>query len=455
MNSLPGHRLRGVWILVVALLPTAIGCELITSSKEEGETLPRRVYSMGRLEPASGVINIRATPGDRLVELRVLSAGDIVPSDGILGLLSSYEMGKAQLSALLEKKKLAAQKHYQQKQLAKAQVAQAIASQAQTKARQTELALQAGKLDALSVARDLAESEFVRLKKLRSSDLDLVTQHQLDKQKNRMELASQDYTIASESHKSATVAAELAVLAANANLSVAEITRKQATTNFEEFVIQQEIKVAREALKRSILLAPYQPPNALQKLLLLEDSETDPSETEDSKLDDTPQYTVLSVALHQGEVVTPAAVMQLGDLREMVCIAEVYEADVQELYEGQAVTIRSPAFSGKFADGKIDPKTKRHSGGIQGHVKSIGKMVAPPGLSNRNPLAPTDRSVVEVLITIDDNSGDGETAIQHAAEKVSLKVTVEFEVASDAKEKNKPSQSAEAAEQEKPETDNP
>ena len=431
MNSLPGRRLRGIWILIIVLLPATLGCELFSASEAERsvETLPRRIYSMGRLEPASGIIDIRATPGDRLVDLRIHSAGELVPEDGILGLLSSYDMGKAQLNALIEKKKLAGQKHAQQKQLAKAQVAQAIASQAQAKAKQTELSLQVGKLEALRVARDLAESEFLRLKKLRSSDLEIVTQHQLDKQKNQMELASQDYTIANESHKSASTAAKLAVLAADANLAVAKITQKQAETNFEAVVIDQEIKVAREALKRSILLAPHQKPGALKNLLLLE-NEIDPNEQAAPQPNPLPQYTVLSLALHQGEVVTPAPIMQLADLSKMVCIAEVYEADVKELHKGQAVTIRSPSFSGGFADGKLDPKTKRRTGGIKGHVKQIGKLVAPPGLSNRNPLSPADRSVVEVLIEIDDYSIDGETAVQHASKKVSLKVTVEFEAES-------------------------
>ena len=112
----------------------------------------------------------------------------------------------------------------------------------------------------------------------------------------------------------------------------------------------------------------------------------------------------------------------MGDLRNMVCIAEVYEADVKEIEKGQGVTIRSPSFSGEFADGEVDEKTKVRSGGMRGTVERIGGMIAPPGMANRNPLAPADRSVVEVRITIDD-----EKAVEQARSLVGLQVTIEFD----------------------------
>jgi HlyD family secretion protein len=114
-------------------------------------------------------------------------------------------------------------------------------------------------------------------------------------------------------------------------------------------------------------------------------------------------------------------IMQLGDLSEMVCIAEVYEADIQELVVNQKVTLRSPAFSGAFANGPVDSKTPQRTGGIEGRVTRIGNLIASPGLANRNPLAPADRSVVEVRIAITDQA-----AIAHAAKRVGLQVTVEF-----------------------------
>jgi len=422
-------RLPAVLALAAAMLAALPGCEWFSPSDEivSSEGQPRTIYALGQLEPATGVIDIRATPGDRLKKFINVVEDEIAPEDGVLGLLSSYDMGKAQLVALLKKRELVLQKHAQQIQLAEAQLAQAIASQAQTQAKLTELALQQGKLEALRVARDLAEGEYLRLEKLRSNDPELVTRHQLDKQKNRMDLASEDYKIVRDTHASATIATKLAVSAAKANVSVAEITKQQAAKNFEKLVVDQEIEVAREVLKRSILVAPHESPAAMRDLLLA-DANDDLGTTEEA--DEKPTFTVLKVHLRLGEIVTQGPILQLGDLRKMVCIAEVHESDVKELSIGQTVTIRSPAFSGPFADGPLDSPSKKgstkkeRSGGIRGHVVRIGRMIVSPGLSNRNPLAPADRSVVEVRIEID---REPETAVAHASKHVGLQVTVEFD----------------------------
>jgi len=239
----------------------------------------------------------------------------------------------------------------------------------------------------------------------------------------------------------------LAVAAAEANVSVAEITKQQAARNFEKLIVDQEIEVAREILKRSILVAPHESAAAIRKLLLVDENDVPLANQEDSEDKGKPRYTVLKVHLRLGEVVTRGPILQLGDLRNMACIAEVHESDVKELWVGQTVTIRSPAFSGRFADGILDPKTNLRPGGIKGHVVRIGRMVVSPGLSNRNPLAPADRSVVEVRIAIDndqpttDDSSSATTetkhplaesdkpgaATLHASKHVGLQVTVEFE----------------------------
>lgn len=430
--------------LAIAICVALPGCEHLSPSQSpasEGDE-PRTVYALGRIEPATGIIDIRATPGDRLQELSGIVENELTPDDGILGTLSSYDMGKAQLNSLVKKRDLAVQKNLQQVPLAEAQLAQANASKAQAEAKQKELQLRQGKLEALKVASDLAAAEYRELEQLQASDPDLVTPHQLDKHKNQMDLASQDYLIARDGLISASAAADLAVVAAEANIKVATKSVEQANKNYEKLVIEQEIEIAQEVLKRSILLAPNASPIALKELLNKDveglQVENAPEVSEEAPKSH-PEYTVLKVFLRPGEVVTQMPIMQLGDLRKMVCIAEVYEADVKELEEGQTVTIRSPAFWGAYADGEISSKTHKRSGGIRGHVVRIGRLIAPPGLSNRNPLAPADRSVVEVRIEIDEpkvnpasteqgtNSDHTESPTEHAAKHVGLQVTVEFD----------------------------
>ncbi len=64
---------------------------------------------------------------------------------------------------------------------------------------------------------------------------------------------------------------------------------------------------------------------------------------------------------------------------------------------------------------------------------SKGSMISSPGLASRNPLAPADRSVVEVRIEID---GSVAGAVQHAAERIGGQVTVEFDAKPEADSQN-------------------
>jgi len=340
-----------------------------------------------------------------------------VPANGILGLLASYDVGKAQLAALLKKKELAAKNQLHQMEVAKAQKKQAEASLAQAQAKLTELELQSDKLTALEIASRLAVEEFMRLEALRLEDPELVTEHQLMKRENEMETALADFKILNDSYASAKDAADKTVIAAEANIRVADLTLQQLAQGLEEQAVMQEIEVAQETLKRSVLMAPNVSADTLQNVLEIEAVADHPP----GSVDDRNSLTVLKVFLRPGEFITQMPIMQLGDLSQMVCVAEVYEADVKDLQIGQAAVIRSPAFSGDFADG-INPETKERTGGMKGRIERIGGMIGSPGLANRNPLAPADRSVVEVLVAIEDPA-----AIAEAARRVGLQVTVEFD----------------------------
>ncbi len=407
---MPSSLSNRFWKLpaLVVLLCTIAGCEQRPAATSGGATSSeRQVYALGRLQPAQGVISISALPGERLKELDPdVVENELTPANGILGLLASYDLGKVQLRTLEKKAKLADLKRDHEIQIAKAQQAQAEAGLAQATAKQRELELQSGKLGALEVASQLAAAEHAQLADLNRTDPELVTRHQLAKQANQLEMANQDFLIASQTYGSSKEAANKSVLAAEANIAVTAMTLQQLAQGYDRQSIEQEIVVAQETLKRSILLAPNVPASALDNVTGIEckqDRQPDKPET-------FGPYTVLKVFVRAGEFITQTPIVQLGDLSQMVCVAEVYEADVKELAVGQKVTLRSPAFSGPFA-----------SGGIQGRVQRIGSLIASPGLANRNPLAPADRSVVEVRIEITDQG-----AIEHAAKRVGLQVTVEF-----------------------------
>ena len=421
------QRLASAAGAIALLFMVTIGCDWLSPQKtrDTPKDQIRRVYALGRLEPAGGIISISAIPGERLKELDPdVIENERAPSNGVLGLLASFDLGKTQLKALEKKKQLAGKKRLHQVEVARAQKSQAEATLAQAEAKKKEVELQNGKLDALREASNLAAKEYTELEKLSLTDSELVSQHQLDKQHNQMELANQDFTIADQSYATAVEAAVKAVIAAKANITVANMSLVQLEEEFDKQAIEHEIAVAKETLKRSILFSPHVSSEDTIDVTTI-DCVKDHADDDENR----GPHTVLKVSLQPGEFITQTPIMQLGDLKKMVCIAEVYEADVKEIEDDQIAIIRSPAFDGDFADGPIDPVTRKRSGGIRGIVSRIGSLIAPPGLSNRNPLASADRSVVEVRIEISDPQ-----AIEQAAERVGLQVTVEFgEKASDKK----------------------
>jgi HlyD family secretion protein len=137
---------------------------------------------------------------------------------------------------------------------------------------------------------------------------------------------------------------------------------------------------------------------------------------------------VLKILMEPGEFVTQIPVLQIADVSSMVCIAEVYEADAKLLARGQKARIYSTALSGTtnkdggYAEGDTDGDGIPN-GGIEGEVVRVGSLVSSGGLIQRNPLAPSDRSIVEVLIAIDPKDL---AATEEAASHIGLQVTVYF-----------------------------
>ncbi len=86
----------------------------------------------------------------------------------------------------------------------------------------------------------------------------------------------------------------------------------------------------------------------------------------------------------------------------MMCVAEVYEADVAEIQTGDTATLRSAGL-------------KRE---LSGKVARIDRLVGVPQMRSPDPLARTDFRAVRVWIEIDSN----DAAI--AAERVRLQADV-------------------------------
>jgi len=429
MCSLFLARSRSLPLLFVALCFVETGCDSDSSQGIPEQERGRKVYALGRLEPREGVVSISGTPGDRLSQFDPdVEENKKAPANGVLGLLASYETRRAQLTALEAKKKLAEEKQEVEEELAEAQLKQAEASLAQAKAQLKQAVLQKPKLDNVKEAARIADSDLQRLKMLKLTDDELVTDHQIRRQANLTDRAIKDHFVAEKSNALAHVVAQSAVEAAEAQRRVAELNKKKLGTKempgvFNQAqIIEEEIKIAELALVHSVLWAPRADSSILKRSP--QGNGGDRFSKNPCQAGDPPgEYTVLKISLREGEFVSNMPIMHLGKLDAMVCVAEVHEADAKEVRKHQGVTIRSPAFAGVFANG-VDPETGERTGGIRGKVLSKGSMISSPGLSSRNPLAPADRSVVEVRIEID---GSIAGAVQHAADRIGGQVTVEFD----------------------------
>lgn len=374
----------------------AIGCDR-TSSDDAPEALAntakRQVVALGRLEPAGGVISISALPGERIQSFAPgVVEGATVGAGAELARVDSYGLRSTQLEAAETKFQMAVKQRGRDQGVVEAQLEQALASRAQAEAKHQETIAQQRQLENLSEAAAIAQGDLQQLERLQASDPELVTDQQLRRRRNAADRAANEYEAAAAAYPHALEAAKQAVAAADANVRVAqqnvELTEKLDPSTVAEI----ERRAAASMLDQSVLRAPN-----------VEGGSS--------------SFQVLRILMQPGEFVAQIPILELGDVGKMVAIAEVYEADAKELSVGQAAVIRSPAFAGKFADGAGD------DGGIRATVTRIGTMVASPGLTNRNPLAPSDRSVVEVRVEID--PADAE-ATQEAARRVGLQVTVEF-----------------------------
>lgn len=348
---------------------------------DEDAPRQREVVALGRLEPARGVISVSAAPGEWVQELHV-SEGDEVAEEGVsLGVLASHELRRVELEGLRAQLAAAHEEHKATLHVAEARVAQAKAAVQQAEGRTGQVALQEQEIELLEQEAQLAKSDYDQLAELAEEDADLVSEKQLQRQRMAWQAAQSEYEQATRSVDVSRRTAELAIDAARADLQAAQanLEQTQAAKSLEALAKQVEAAAAQERWAR--LPAPT-------------------------------CGTVLKVFLRPGEFITQTPILHLADLSQMVCVAEVFEADAKLIELGDTALITSSAFASPF-----DEK------GIPGTVARIGQLVQAPGIESRDPLARADRNVVEVVVEIDPE--DQATTAQ-AAELVGLQVSVKF-----------------------------
>jgi len=349
-----------------------------SASSRGSDASERGPVALGRVEPAGKVIDISAPPGDRVETLHVDENAEVRKNDPLVT-LDSRALRELELQAVRSQIKEAEAQRASETRLADARINAAKAALAQAEAYATEVQVQATKIEVLKRNLELAVNAQRRLKTLQAG---VVSVQEREQQDLAVQKAAAEVKAAEALLEKARRTGPLSVEAAKADLDAATAAKEQVQSANALDSLKKREELAAAQSDRSVLRAPC-------------------------------DGTVLKVFVRPGEAVAPTPILQIGDRRRMVVVAEVYETEVKRVRVGRKATIRSRAFPSPY-----DEK------GLSGTVSRISKTIAPPEMQSLDPLAEKDRRVVEVRVDLD---AQGSKA---AAELIHLQVEVEFAPAS-------------------------
>ncbi len=342
-----------------------------TTSQSPKLDCTHSINALGYLMPREGILSVSATPGDRLAVMKV-KEGDSVSQGQLLAELSSKDLRflewKARESQRMEAEEaLAAQKATAEKRIA-------AAKQAQEKPA----------LQKIEESAQLAQIEFLE------TNLKLIS-------RNTQRLNDVPERLVSPQKREQQ---ELLVDKTKAELRAAKSTldRMKASRAFAEKAAKNELEVAQAGLVQVAAADQSRSLKLAEQLAKLQYDHT--------LIKAPAEGTILKTFVQPGESLATQPILQMADLKQMVCQAEVFETDIQCIRVGQNVRVTSPAFPS-------------HEG-IEGTVRRISRLVAAPKLQSLDPYAAADRHVVEVEIEFDAE------ASRIAGKFVNLQVQVQF-----------------------------
>lgn len=336
------------------------------------------VTALGRLEPAGEMVNLTAptsTQAGRIEELLV-EEGDRVEAGEIIATLDNRDRLQAALQQAEERVRVA------RAQLAQVQ---AGAKTGELEAQRAEIArLQADRAGNLAaqrseIARLEAEVENARVEYGRYESL----YRQGGVSASERDAKYLTYTTAREQLQRARE----------------ELARIETTT-------QQQIQQARATLDRIAEVRPVDIEAAKAEvqsaIAAVAEAETN---LEQAMVRSFRAGQIVEIHVRPGEKIGDEGVATLGEIQQMMAIAEVYQNDIQKIAVGQPATITSPAINDT----------------LEGTIERIGLQVQQQQVINEDPAANIDAKVVEVGVRLDEASS------QKVAKLTNLQVIVTVE----------------------------
>ncbi len=333
---------------------------------------PLEVRALGRLEPAGGILQIAALPGDCLASVEV-GEGDVVEAGAVLAKLKSGPLRKLQLRAAEAQYGEAKTRLEAEKSVAAFRVKAAELVEREAKAARTEADAEVQQDQLALLGKRLEQAESDRRRAQGVSE-EVVSRQQREKLDLAVDKAQADLDAAMRLNEKTESAQLLAVEAAGLELTAAR--------DAQEYVAAA-IPVASLEKARDLALLQYQR----------------------TEIKAPCAGTILKIWMRPGEMTGATPILQMADLRRMVVVAEVYKADVKHIGKLPWAWIESPAIQGD---------------GLWGKVSRVGTMVATPAMRPVDPFRSSDRHAVEVRIELVPE------AVEEAARFSNLQVNVTF-----------------------------
>ncbi|MEL6605791.1 MAG: HlyD family efflux transporter periplasmic adaptor subunit [Cyanobacteria bacterium J06614_10] len=356
------------WLVGFGLLATAFGGVTLYRimpalneqpvSPEAVSVLPPTVVALGRLEPASAVINLSVPltlEGDRIAKLLV-TEGETVSAGQIIAVLDS----KDRLAQLVAE--------------SQAQLQAAERSLALVRAGEKEGAIAAQRATIAQLEADLSgalSAQSATLVRLQAEQRNAQTEYrrfaQLYQQGAVSASTRDEKQVALETLQAQVAEAEAERVRSRQTLQ-SEITAAQATLNEISEVRPEDIAVAQAEVNRATEALSLAKTNLSQADIR-------------APLDGT----VIKIHSYPGEKIAEQGIVELGQTQAMVVVAEVDESDIQQVQLGQTAQVTGPAFTGE----------------IQGTIERIGQAVSRQSVFSNEPGSNLDNRVVEVRIALD------------------------------------------------------
>ena len=343
----------------------------------------RSIVALGTLEPREGPISIgSALAGYQIREIRVVEGQSINEGDLLIELDAS--VAEEELRIAEAQKKEAEERQKSEIDLAQHRLAAAdLAVRQATDAQTYEVEAQQKQVEVAELKVKQAKSDLQRLQSLQRDTDPLVSAQQVEHQQVLLDIA----------------VAELAA----AKVALSRLTQSLEFQYQKATSEQQAAKQGLEIAQRGTGLAALDRRIELARLKLGQTKVVAPA-----------AGTVISVLTHPGEVVVSQPLLQIANLNDLVCNAEVEVADVPLLHDKRKAVITGRAFRDKQLEGKIE---------------RVRNLVNAARLRPIDPRTNVDRSVTTVVIGIDANDARqslGGTAKDASTALMGLQVEVEI-----------------------------